>query len=67
VAFICRAIHNKVFIYLAALVANFNIEISAPQKQCTARWRLPRASCDQWLLPWSSHGPITGRLVRGGV
>jgi len=45
------AIDNRIFIYLDALLADFNIEISVPQKQSTARQRLPRAS--------SANGALT--------
>jgi len=38
------SIDNRIFIYLDALLFDFNIAISVPQKQCMARWRLSRAS-----------------------
>jgi len=37
-------IDDRIFIYLDASLADFYVEISVPQKQCTPRWRLPRAS-----------------------
>jgi len=44
------AVNNRIFIYPDALLADFYIEMSDPQKQCVARWRLSRVSHDLGTL-----------------
>jgi len=39
-------INNRIFIYPDALLVDVYIEISEPQKRCTARWRQPQARHD---------------------